>query len=43
MAEKCWLIFKGLTKCEVVASNLADTAGVLGAIYKVQKIVHQRK
>lgn len=39
MTAKCWLIFKGLTQCEVVASNLTDTAGVLGAIYKIKKIV----
>lgn len=43
MAEKCWLIFKGLTECEVVASSLTDTAGVLGAIYKVQKITTKAK
>lgn len=42
MTEKCWLIFKGLTECEVVASALTDTAGVLGAIYKVQKIVTKK-
>ncbi len=41
MADNCWLIFKGLTKCEVVASRLSDTAGVLGAIYKVKRIVDQ--
>lgn len=39
MREKCWLIFKGLTECEVVASTLGDTAGVLGAIYKVRKMI----
>jgi glucokinase len=37
MKENCWLIFKGLTDCEVVCSELADTAGVLGAIHKVQR------
>jgi predicted NBD/HSP70 family sugar kinase len=42
MSSRCWLIFKGLTECEVVASKLTDTAGVLGAIYKVQKIVASR-
>lgn len=36
MRENCWLLFKGLTRCEVVASELADKAGVLGAIRKVQ-------
>ena len=38
MRDKCWLLFKGLTKCEVVASELSDTAGVLGAIFKVRRI-----
>ena len=37
MKENCWLIFKGLTDCEVVCSELADTAGVLGAIYQVRR------
>ncbi len=37
MRENCWLLFKGLTTCEVVASKLGDTAGVLGAIRKVQQ------
>jgi glucokinase len=41
MADNCWLIFKGLTQCQVVASQLSDTAGVLGAIYKVKRIVDQ--
>jgi glucokinase len=36
MHENCWFLFKGLTTCEVVASRLGDTAGVLGAIRKVQ-------
>jgi glucokinase len=36
MHDNCWLLFKGLTKCEVVASELGDQAGVLGAIRKVQ-------
>ena len=39
MREKCWLIVKGLTKCDVVASQLGDTAGVLGAIYKVRRMI----
>jgi predicted NBD/HSP70 family sugar kinase len=37
MQENCWLLFKELTRCEVVASELGDTAGVLGAIRKVQE------
>jgi hypothetical protein len=37
MRENCWLLFKGLTKCEVVASELGDRAGVLGAIYKARR------
>ncbi|MBE0652863.1 MAG: ROK family protein, partial [Bacteroidales bacterium] len=32
MNENCWLLFKGLTKCDVVTSKLGDSAGVLGAI-----------
>jgi predicted NBD/HSP70 family sugar kinase len=36
MNESCWLLFKGLTKCEVICSELGDSAGVLGAIRKVQ-------
>ncbi|MCP4313803.1 MAG: ROK family protein [Bacteroidetes bacterium] len=36
MSENCWLIFKGLTECEVICSELVDEAGVLGAIRKVQ-------
>jgi predicted NBD/HSP70 family sugar kinase len=36
MNESCWLLFKGLTKCEVICSELGDNAGVLGAIRKVQ-------
>ena len=39
MRENCWLLFKGLTKCEVVASGLEDTAGVLGAIYKARRML----
>ncbi len=37
MRESCWLIFKGLTDCEVICSDLGDRAGVLGAIRKVQR------
>ena len=37
MRENCWLLFKDLTQCEVVASELGDQAGVLGAIRKVQQ------
>ena len=36
MERKCWLIFKGFTKCSIVFSGLGDTAGVLGAIRKAQ-------
>jgi len=36
MRESCWLIFKGLTDCEVICSDLGDRAGVLGAIRKAQ-------
>ncbi len=39
MRESCWLIFKGLTECEVVCSELEDRAGVLGAIRKVHKML----
>jgi glucokinase len=39
MHENCWLLFKGLTKCEVIASGLEDTAGVIGAIYKVRRML----
>jgi len=39
MRDNCWLLFKGLTQCEVVASQLEDTAGVLGAIYKARKML----
>ena len=37
MRESCWLLFKGLTNCEVVVSDLGDHAGVLGAIYTAQR------
>ena len=36
MNEGCWLLQKGLTRCEVICSELGDRAGVLGAIRKVQ-------
>lgn len=36
MRENCWFLFKGLTTCEVVCSELEDKAGVLGAIRKIQ-------
>jgi len=39
MCDNCWLLFKGLTKCEVVASELGDTGSVLGAIYKVRRMI----
>jgi glucokinase len=39
MRENCWLLFKDLTKCEVVASKLVDDAGVLGAVRKVQVLI----
>ena len=39
MRDKCWLLFKGLTQCEVVASTLGDTAGVLGAICKARRMI----
>ncbi len=42
MTENCWLLFKGLTTCEVVASGLGDTAGVLGAIYKVRRMIGKK-
>ena len=39
MRESCWLIFKGLTDCEVICSELGDNAGVLGAIRKVRNVL----
>ena len=39
MKDNCWLIFKGLTECQVIASSLGDNAGVLGAIRKVQRYI----
>jgi len=41
MYEKSWLLFKGLTKFEVVASRLGDMAGVLGAIHKIRTQVQK--
>ena len=41
MKESCWLIFKGLTDCDVICSELGDSAGVLGAIRKVQKVLEK--
>ncbi len=43
MKEGCWLIFKGLTDCEVVCSELGDRAGVLGAVRKVQKVLSEKQ
>ncbi len=42
MRDNCWLLFKGLTQCEVIASGLGDTVGVLGAICKVRRTVEKR-
>ena len=36
MNDRCWLLFRGFTKCEIVSSSLGDMAGVLGAIRKSQ-------
>ncbi len=36
MYERCWLLFRGFTQCEIVSSRLGDMAGVLGAIRKAQ-------
>jgi len=36
MHDRCWLLFRGFTKCEIVSSSLGDMAGVLGAIRKAQ-------
>jgi len=41
MKESCWLIFKGLTECEVISSELGNSAGVLGAIRKVHKVLEK--
>jgi glucokinase len=42
MRESCWLIFKGLTECEVVCSELGDSAGVLGGIRKVKNVLEEQ-
>jgi glucokinase len=36
MYDRCWLLFRGFTHCEIVSSQLGDMAGVLGAIRKAQ-------
>lgn len=36
MHERCWLLFRGFTRCQIVSSRLGDMAGVLGAIRKAQ-------
>ena len=41
--ESCWLLFKGLTNCEVSASDLGDRAGMVGAIYKAQRALAARR
>ena len=41
MHERCWLLFRGFTKCEIVSSRLGDMAGVLGAIRKAQLKITQ--
>lgn len=38
MREGCWLLRQGLTTCEVITSELGDTAGVLGAIAKAASV-----
>lgn len=38
MREGCWLLFKGLSDCEVICSHLGDRAGVLGAIRKARQV-----
>ena len=43
MNDQCWLLFKKLTQCEVVASTLGDTVGALGAIYKARRHVEELK
>ena len=41
MRQHCWLLVKGFTCCEILASILGDTAGVLGAIRMVrQRVMH---
>jgi len=34
MRDNCWLLFKGLTTCEVVVSELGDA---VGAVCKAQR------
>jgi len=41
MRDNCWLLFKELTQCEVIASGLGDTVGVLGAICKAQRTIEK--
>jgi glucokinase len=41
MHERCWLLFRGFTQCEIVSSRLGDMAGVLGAIRKAQLKLNQ--
>lgn len=41
MHDRCWLLFRGFTQCEIVSSALGDTAGVLGAIRKAQLKITQ--
>lgn len=43
MRDNCWLLFKDLTKCEVIVSSLGDTVGVLGAICKTRRIVEKQE
>ena len=43
MHDNCWLLFKDLTHCEVIASRLGDTVGVIGAIRKVRGTVGRRE
>ena len=43
MHDNCWLLFKDLTQCEVIASRLGDTVGVIGAIRKVRGTIGRRE
>jgi glucokinase len=43
MHERCWLLFRGFTKCEIASSILGDTAGVLGAIRKAQLMLTEEE
>lgn len=36
MRENCWFLMRQLTQCSIIASELKDTAGVLGAIRAAQ-------